>query len=372
MEEVASKMDAASTMGQEEKVDATDPTEYVFQIRDNAGNQLISVGRAANYDIKQNVREIRAILATNDEIFDRCMGSMMVDSEQDGVSTFIRYGFEVVKIRQLKKKIQLITHPDRMEEVFHTEPLSKIPYRLQIFVAKHKGSVFVDYHALFRQSLLLHEDVLGPYLAYLKEHLISVQVCLGEIDQWLMESNNMLNFLNSTFGSALEIPGGSEISWKDCSCENKRNAADYAADYTALPSVHQSSGSGKKIPEFLFRQNSGSAHGFSFQSSGFPDGFDHQRGSDSDLMVFGRQSSGSANAFLGSRLPPPRGFGSIGNLPRTPEKSNPIASPPDLVHCKKTVILKECVSFGNFQASFNISNKIDQKRLVKFLDFIST
>ena len=58
MKEVAGKMGVASTMGQEEKVDATDPMEYIDQIRENAGSQLRSVGRTANYDINQNIREI--------------------------------------------------------------------------------------------------------------------------------------------------------------------------------------------------------------------------------------------------------------------------------------------------------------------------
>ena len=110
MEQVVRKMDAASAMGQAEKVDETDPMEYVCQTRDNTGNKLRSVGMngcAAKCGSKQSVRGIQATLARNAEIIDQCMGLMMVDSEQYDVSTLIRYKFGVVNIRQPKTRLSL-------------------------------------------------------------------------------------------------------------------------------------------------------------------------------------------------------------------------------------------------------------------------
>ena len=47
-----------------------------------------------NDDVEQNIREIRAILITNAEIFDRCMGSR----KQDSYSVFTRYSFDLVSV----------------------------------------------------------------------------------------------------------------------------------------------------------------------------------------------------------------------------------------------------------------------------------
>jgi len=70
-----------------------------------------------------------------------------------------------------------------------------------------------------KKSLILHDNVLGPFLEILKEHLLSsVQVCLGEIETWLMESGSHINYLESTFGVKLEFPGENEILMKSCSC----------------------------------------------------------------------------------------------------------------------------------------------------------
>jgi hypothetical protein len=75
-------------------------------------------------------------------------------------------------------------------------PLSKLPAGIDdIFVPNRKPiGKFIDFEALFEKSLILHDDVLGPFLEILKEHLLSsVQVCLGEIETWLMESGSHIN-----------------------------------------------------------------------------------------------------------------------------------------------------------------------------------
>jgi hypothetical protein len=51
-------------------------------------------------------------------------------------------------------------------------------------------------------SVLLIEDVLIPFLMKLKEHLELVQVFLGEIDAWLMETSScMIEVFQTSFGS---------------------------------------------------------------------------------------------------------------------------------------------------------------------------
>jgi len=53
---------------------------------------------------------------------------------------------------------------------------------------KHKGELLPDYDHFLETSLLLCEDVLIPFLLKLKTHLEEIQVFLGIIESWLMES----------------------------------------------------------------------------------------------------------------------------------------------------------------------------------------
>ena len=52
--------------------------------------------------------------------------------------------------------------------------------------------------------------LLSPFLVKLKDHLESVQVCLGEVDSWLMDVKSNTEFLESTFGVSLETPGDAD------------------------------------------------------------------------------------------------------------------------------------------------------------------
>jgi hypothetical protein len=52
---------------------------------------------------------------------------------------------------------------------------------------------------------MLHDDVLEPFLAMFKQHLESIQVCLGEIESWLLEHKSNIQFLEETFGKKLDI-----------------------------------------------------------------------------------------------------------------------------------------------------------------------
>ena len=51
---------------------------------------------------------------------------------------------------------------------------------------------------------MLHDDILEPFLCKLKQHLESIQVCLGEIESWLLEPKSNIQCLEETFGKKLE------------------------------------------------------------------------------------------------------------------------------------------------------------------------
>ena len=89
------------------------PMVHVSQVRETVGGglrQLDSIHQ--NYDIEQNIREIRAILSTNNEIFDRCIKSR----KKDSLDVFIRYFYHVVDSYSVSGSTHFVTYPERSEK----------------------------------------------------------------------------------------------------------------------------------------------------------------------------------------------------------------------------------------------------------------
>mmetsp|Transcript_14447 Transcript_14447/g.20353 ORF Transcript_14447/g.20353 Transcript_14447/m.20353 type:complete len:160 (+) Transcript_14447:500-979(+) len=82
---------------------------------------------------------------------------------------------------------------------------------------KHKGELLPDYDHFLETSLLLCEDVLIPFLLKLKTHLEEIQVFLGIIESWLMESAGCNNFVKEVFKKPLKTKA---ISEDDAICRN--------------------------------------------------------------------------------------------------------------------------------------------------------
>jgi hypothetical protein len=107
--------------------------------------------------------------------------------------------------------------------------LSEVPAGLiDLFVVKYQAApyqAFVDYDALFKTAIVLHDDVLEPFLVKLKQHLESIQVCLGEIESWLLEPKSNIQFLDKTFGTKLknlpETPLGNDYTCSSVEYSNK-------------------------------------------------------------------------------------------------------------------------------------------------------
>jgi len=161
-------------------------------------------------DVERNIREVHAILLTNGEIFDRCMRH--VKESGAGWSKFARYSFDTAETHTVDSTTSFVTYPEESEKAFDTRPLMELPAGLnEFFLFKRKAApyaMFVDYDLFFENSLILHDDVLGPFLVRLKDHLMSVQVCLGSIEAWLMEPMKNINYLEDIFGVTLDIPDG--------------------------------------------------------------------------------------------------------------------------------------------------------------------
>jgi hypothetical protein len=182
----------------------------------------------ANYDIDHNIREIRAILKMNAEILDRCM--KFSNGGGKSATTFKRIAYEVVTTRAWGNGTQIITHPIRKTKTFNTTPLSKLPKGLDHIIASRKMtgkklSAFIDFGVFFGRSLALHETVLEQFLPKLKEHLMSIQVCLGEIDAWVIqETQENISFLEETFETNMEIPDDNvQLEPRWCSCRENHH-----------------------------------------------------------------------------------------------------------------------------------------------------
>jgi hypothetical protein len=192
------------------------PLECINHIREEAGKRFVAPGNVenVNYDIEQNFREIRALLKINAEIFSRCYPSMSLwricGQCRGGESVTFRFDYDAVKVCQATPTLTyVVTRQRRSQRTFDMTSLSTLPADLSgIFAVKYQSSPFesfIDHDAFFDTAIMLHDDVLEPFLVKLKHHLESIHVCLGGIETWLVESTANIHFLEETFGKKLEI-----------------------------------------------------------------------------------------------------------------------------------------------------------------------
>jgi hypothetical protein len=189
--------------------DPEEPLEFVANIREAGQKRFASSRKNIIYDIEQNVREIRALLNINAEIFGRVMDfASNYSSGQSAILT--RYGFDVVKVRQRGAVTEFITEAACSSERFSIDSLMHLPASLDsVVVVQYQTapfSDFIDYNSFFRSALMLHDDVLEPFLVKLKDHVESIHVLLGEMESWLLESRRRIEFIESTFDTKLETP----------------------------------------------------------------------------------------------------------------------------------------------------------------------
>ncbi|KAL7452602.1 hypothetical protein ACHAWC_004332 [Mediolabrus comicus] len=226
---------AANTTDEEEGElvthdDLLEPQERLSKLRECVAEVVKNLAvvdgtnSPANYDIDHNIREIRAILKMNEEILDRCMKFSAGGGKS--ATSFTRIMYKVVKTRARNDGTQIITRPKRTTKEFDTTPLSKLPKGLDNIIVsdnmtEHRFSSFIDFEAFFEKSLVMHETVLEPFLPKLKEHLMTIQVCLGKIDSWVIqETQENISFLEETFETKMEIPDDDDqLGSRNCNCE---------------------------------------------------------------------------------------------------------------------------------------------------------
>ena len=288
--------------------------EYINYVREKAEKSFAKGKKSnTNYDIEQNVREIRALLKINTEIFDRCKSSGDFSQQGNSSATFTRYGYEVVKVRQSSpEKVQFITEPEKTQNTFDMTPLTVLPAGLDdVFVAKHQNEYpsFIDFDKFFQTVIMLNDDILEQCLAKLKQHIESIHVCLGEIETWLLEPKSSIDYMEKTFEMKLETPTEED-------------------------------------------DGVGTIRGISTSP-----GFSSIQGTDICLSC-----SKPFSSHRRKYVP----YSSGGKtFYRCWSSSNTFS-------CKKFIVLKECSESGKYERTFAIADKSDQSKLKKFLDFVSS
>jgi len=201
-----------------------EPLEFLTKIRETLKGRISDDSedkKVHNIDIEHNIREIRALLAINDEISKRCMTNVKSAGDK---TTLTLFGFYSVRTMQNGTNLELMTQPQRVEETFDTLLFTTLPSGLgDTIVPKYKEDTpfqaFIDYDDFFESVLmLLHDDALELFLPKIKDHLEAMQVALGQIDEWAMQSTSNLSFIEETFGKELVIPDDIESNYLSNKC----------------------------------------------------------------------------------------------------------------------------------------------------------
>lgn len=162
---------------------------------------------------------------TNKEILDRCREAKIESGNLDVPVKFgspdwsapfsftcKRTNYSVVRVHTVGHNAEFVAYPYVERETFDATPLYQLPTSLKEFSFQKESASsdtdIIDFSAYLEACVVLNDDVLLPLLVLLKEHLEAVQVCLGKIEQWIMDAKHALSFLQSTFGYFLIVTFG--------------------------------------------------------------------------------------------------------------------------------------------------------------------
>ncbi len=112
-------------------VTKAEPEEALVFLSDGRAQLKDSFDLNANTEedqlnIEKNIKKIRALLTVNREIFFRCMkyGTVGTFGEK---TTIQRFGVKTIKTLRVDTKLELVTQGERIEQIFDTSPLSRLP-----------------------------------------------------------------------------------------------------------------------------------------------------------------------------------------------------------------------------------------------------
>ena len=150
------------------------------------------------------MKSTRAILATNAEIWKRCRKNLAHGPNTGGRDcesmSFRRLIYNCVMVKSDASSSSLTATAASALSVKDFGRFPKLPVELTSVMAFPRDEMRQsDYETYFEMTLLLNEDVLLPFLVRYKEFLKTVQVFLGKIDEWIMEGQFRIKFLEENF-----------------------------------------------------------------------------------------------------------------------------------------------------------------------------
>lgn len=152
------------------------------------------------------LRTTQALILTNSEIWDRI---------EDHLSSSHYGGFVVLRVAMSDIQVTSKKNKRTCVEVipkFHAkdfDALPKIPSELleALFLPSDQDSEankLPDYEVILKRVTLFHESIMIPFLVKLKDHLETLQVCLGQVEGWISEPHYQFAFLEKLFNVELD------------------------------------------------------------------------------------------------------------------------------------------------------------------------
>ena len=168
-------------------------------------------------DVKRLFISIQALVTTNDEIWQRCVGHLANQDE----NLYFRIIPSTVTVNcqvagpgcDHEKRMIFSTKTDIEINGFADFP--QFPHILRDLFPGPLDSTSLRfiYKQYLEKAAWLQDDIAKPYLVILKAHIQEVAVSLGKIDSWLMESVHAVHFINTHFPGRLE---SDTLSLKSC------------------------------------------------------------------------------------------------------------------------------------------------------------
>lgn len=163
-------------------------------------------------DLEYMLKSVRALINIINEIWENCKEHLVSGENNDNSSiTFQNAVYEKVYVIKKDRDLSIATQKE-----FRTKKgsLPIVPEDLSklLYFDLPESDVLPDYNKYLNKSSILCEEVLLPFLTSFQEHLKQTHVFLGKIEEWLLEPEGNIKFLEETFdGEVLKNESQSRV-----------------------------------------------------------------------------------------------------------------------------------------------------------------
>lgn len=153
-------------------------------------------------DLDYVLKAVRALLNINNDIWNKCKAfSVSQDTKSEKINFIVmrRVIYEDVKVKKFGRTL-IVTSRKKLN-LRDFGKLPSVPKKMTdlIYIHPNEANIFPDYNAYLDRSTILCKELLIPFLVAFQEHLKDIQVYLGEIESWLIQSERVTKYLNDLF-----------------------------------------------------------------------------------------------------------------------------------------------------------------------------